>query len=150
MTTPTPPDGGYRYHTAIAIRYGDMDTLGHVNNAKYLTYLEQARVGYFRDLPLWSGGIASHGLILAKVVIDYRAPLTLDDITAEVWTRVSRLGGKSFDLEQRVLCQRAGATVLAAESTSVVVAYDYLTGQSVTIPDEWRARITAFEPALSA
>lgn len=145
--SPTPPEG-YRYYTPMTVRYGDMDTLGHVNNAKYLTYLEQARVSYFRDLPLWNGSLDRTGCILAKVVIDYRLPLTMDDGTVDIWTRISRLGSKSMELEQVINCVRDGQTATALHSTSVVVTFDYVANTSIVIPDDWRGRITDYEPAL--
>lgn len=147
--SPTPPEG-YRYYTPIAVRYGDMDTLGHVNNAKYLTYLEQARVSYFRDLPLWDGGLGSAGCILARVAIDYRLPVTMDDGTVDIWTRISRLGNKSMELEQVINCVRDGQTLTAIHSTSVAVTFDYVANASIVIPDDWRTRITSYEPALQA
>ena len=147
--SPTPPEG-YRYYTPMTVRYGDMDTLGHVNNAKYLTYLEQARVSYFRDLPLWNGSLDGAGCILAKVVIDYRLPLTMDDGTVDIWTRISRLGNKSLELEQVINCVRDGQVLTAIHSTSVAVTFNYVENASIVIPDEWRARITDYEPALQS
>ncbi|NWF69002.1 MAG: acyl-CoA thioesterase [Chloroflexi bacterium] len=133
-----PPDG-FSYHTLIHIRYGDMDTLGHVNNAKYLTYIEQARLGLFRDLGLWTGGPTPVGVIVAKITMEYKLPLTLDDATVDIWTRCSRLGGKSFDIEQ-LLLRRDGA--IAANSQSVMVVYDYEANATTPLPAEWRARLT--------
>lgn len=147
--SPTPPEG-YRYYTPMTVRYGDMDTLGHVNNAKYLTYLEQARVSYFRDLPLWNGSLDRAGCILAKVVIDYRLPLTMDDGTVDIWTRIIRLGNKSLELEQLINCTRDGQILTAIHSTSVAVTFNYVENASIVIPDEWRARITDYEPALQS
>lgn len=71
---PVPPEG-YRYETHIQVRWADLDALGHVNNATYLTYLEQARVSYFNDLGLWDGSIHQLGLIMAKVTLEYRLPV---------------------------------------------------------------------------
>ncbi|MFN8376178.1 MAG: thioesterase family protein [Anaerolineae bacterium] len=133
----------YYYHTPMTIRYGDMDTLGHVNNAKYLTYIEQARISFFRDLQLWQGGIAEIGMIVAKISIDYKLPLTMDDGEVDIWTRCSRLGTKSFDLEQVVL-RRDGAT--AASAVTVMVVYDYQANTSVALPDSWKPRLLASRP----
>jgi acyl-CoA thioester hydrolase len=135
----------YRYSTFIPIRYGDMDTLGHVNNAKYLTYLEQSRISYIRDRGMWDGSLSAQGLIIARIEIDYRAPISMDDGQAVVWTRVSRIGNKSFEMTQVVLAERGGQTLTAAEAKTVIVVYDYTTGVTVPVPDSWRALITQFE-----
>ncbi|MBC6956296.1 MAG: acyl-CoA thioesterase [Chloroflexi bacterium] len=148
MTYDIPAPEGYRYLTVIPIRYGDMDTLGHVNNAKFLTYLEQSRVGYFRDQKLWNGSLSERGLIIARAEIDFRAPMTLDDREAYVWTRVSRLGTKSFDMTHVITVMREGQPVVTADSRTVVVAYDYTLNATVIVPDAWRSLVLAYEPAL--
>ena len=63
------------YHP-IEVRYGDLDPQGHVNNAKYMTYMEQARVAYIRHLGLWPGGsFLDLGIILADARITFRKPI---------------------------------------------------------------------------
>jgi acyl-CoA thioester hydrolase len=136
---------GYRFSYPIDIRYGDMDTLGHVNNAKYLTYLEQARVHYFRELALWDGSVSDTGFIVARIEIDYKLPLSLDDRQAVVYTRTGRMGSKSLDLD--CLIVRAGDEAVAAASRTVMVAYDYVRNQSVPLLNAWRQRISEYDGA---
>lgn len=134
---------GYRFSLPIDIRYGDMDTLGHVNNAKYLTYLEQARVHYFRELALWDGSVSATGFIVARIEIDYRMALSLDDRQAIVYTRTSRLGSKSLDLD--CLITRATDDAIAATARTVMVAYDYVRDTSVALLESWRQRISQYD-----
>jgi acyl-CoA thioester hydrolase len=138
----------FRHRTPIAIRYGDMDTLGHVNNAKYLTYAEHARIRYVEDLGLWDGSQSSSGMIIARVVIDYKLPLTLQDGAVDVWTRCSRMGNKSADFETLIVTRRNGELVVAATCTVTGVAMDYQQNRSIPLPQQWRDIITAYEPAL--
>lgn len=137
----------YRYSTTIPIRYGDMDTLNHVNNATYLTYLEQSRISYIRDRGMWDGSLSAQGLIIARIEIDYRAPISMEDGQAVVWTRVSRIGTKSFDMTQTVRVLRGTQDIIAAEARTVVVVYDYTANTTVAVPDTWRDQINAFESA---
>ncbi|NDJ61235.1 MAG: acyl-CoA thioesterase [Chloroflexi bacterium] len=139
---------GFRHMIPMPLRWGDMDALGHVNNANYLTYLEHARINYVRTLDLWTGEGNVLGMIVAKVVIDYRLPLVAED-EVSVHTRVARLGTKSFDTEQVIARRVDGELQRAAESTITIVVFDYSTGSSAPIPDEWRARVIDYEPALS-
>lgn len=148
MTLQLEAPEGYRYYTPVPIRYGDMDALGHVNNAKYLTYLEQARILYVNHHHLWDGSSSQLGLILAKVTIDYKLPLAMSDGLAHVWTRTSRLGTRSFDMEHIIHCQRDGQTLTAATAQIVMVVFDYQANASVPIPQDWRDRLINFEPAL--
>jgi acyl-CoA thioester hydrolase len=109
------------------VRFRDCDAMGHVNNAVYSTYLEEARIGVLGDLI---------DFILARVEIDFRAELRNGE-DVEVRTRCSRIGTKSFDLEHVVSAE--GRVV--AEARSVLVSYDYGRGESVPVPDELRARL---------
>lgn len=140
----------FRHNIPVTIRFGDLDSLGHVNNAVYLTYLEQARIDYVRTLRLWNGGMSDNpGLIMARAVIDYKLPMTLDDSPATVWTRCSRLGNRSFEMAHRITFQRDGTEQLAATGEITVVVFDYTLNQTVPIPAQWRADLTSYEPGLS-
>ncbi len=139
---------GYRYQIPIEVRFADLDVLGHLNNAKYLTYAEQARIVYVRDVCGWEGDWRNLGMILARTEIDYKLPIDFKD-KATVYVRVSRLGGKSFDMEYIITRQRDDAEEeIAANIKTVMVAYDYEQDRSIAVPDLWRERILAYEPAL--
>lgn len=141
----TPPEG-YRHCTPISIRFADIDRLDHVNNAKYLTYIEQARIIYVDDQTAASG-LERLSMIVAKQTIEYKLPLSLSDKEAEVWTRVSRLGTKSFDMEHLILRSHDGA--VAATGLVVVVCYDYTQEKAVNMTDEWRQYLKHYEPSLT-
>jgi acyl-CoA thioester hydrolase len=105
-----------------------------VNHAVFLTYMESARLAYFKSLGL--GRNPLEGLILARAEVDFRSPIELGE-QVEVGNRVARIGTKSFDLEQEV---RADGR-LAAEGKFVLVAYDYTTSRSQELSAEWRERL---------
>jgi acyl-CoA thioester hydrolase len=111
------------------VRFRDCDAMGHVNNAVYSTYLEEARIGVLGDLV---------SFILARVEIDFRAELRMGE-QVEVRTRCSRIGTKSFDLEHVI----AAGDRVVAEAKSVLVSYDYERGESVGVPEDLRARLEA-------
>jgi acyl-CoA thioester hydrolase len=136
----------FKHYTQIDIRYRDLDALAHVNNAAYLTYLEQARITYFRDIAVWDGHKSPLGVIVARICIDYKLALRLEDQGVMVWTRISSLGNKSFTLGN-MICRIADDSV-AAQSEIVMVAYNYTQDQTVAIPDTWRRAIAAYEPGL--
>jgi acyl-CoA thioester hydrolase len=101
------------------VRFRDCDAMGHVNNAVYSTYLEEARIDVVGSLDAF---------ILARVEIDFRAELHAGE-EIETRTRVGRIGTKSFDLEHEI---RSGER-LVAEARSVLVGYDYATGSSIPL-----------------
>ena len=113
--------------TRDTVRWGDVDAMGHVNNAVFSTYAEQARIEAL-------GGLES--FILARVEIDFRDQVRVGE-SIEVRTRCSRVGTKSLDLEHEIHANGR----LAAEAKSVLVGYDYELGASVPLSDEIRARV---------
>ena len=130
------------------MRYGDLDPQGHVNNAKYLTYMEQARVAYLRHLGLWEGGsFLEIGIILADAHITFRAPIQFG-AALRVGMRIARLGNKSVQSEYRI--EEAADGREYASGASVLVAYDYQRGQTVVLPEAWREKIAEFEGLTQA
>jgi acyl-CoA thioester hydrolase len=109
------------------VRFRDCDAMGHVNNAVYSTFLEEARIEVL-------GGLTD--FILARVEIDFRAEMRAGE-EIEVRTRCSRIGTKSIELAHEIHADGR----LAAEGKSVLVGYDYERGQSVPLSDEVRARL---------
>ena len=111
------------------VRFRDCDAMGHVNNAVYSTYLEQARIGILGDL---------EPFILARVEIDFRAELRADE-DVEVRSRCSDIGTKSFELEHQIWT----GDRMVAEAKSVLVGYDYTVGGSVPLTENQRRRLAA-------
>ena len=118
------------------VRFRDLDPMGHVNNAVFLTYLEQARIAFFERHGL-SVELDDMNMVVARVEIDFRAPVLLDQ-EVEVVVRAGRFGTKSFDFEYELTVD--GEIVAVAKS--VQVAYDYGRGEAVAIPEEWRERLS--------
>jgi acyl-CoA thioester hydrolase len=119
------------------VRYRDLDAFGHVNNAVYLTYLEEARNAFLAHLGLVRD-VADIRMILARTEIDFTSPLRLGE-EVQIGVRPGRLGNKSFDLEYEL---RAGGRVVAAAKV-VLVTYDYERSAPIPVPEEWRERMAA-------
>ncbi|MCB9133965.1 MAG: acyl-CoA thioesterase [Anaerolineales bacterium] len=135
--------GSFHFYHPIEVRYADIDAQGHVNNAKYLTYIEQARMAYLLHLKLWDGkSFMEVGTILAQASINYLAPIHLLQ-PVRVGVRVSRLGNKSLTMHYCLDDVQTGQELATGES--IIVAYDYHAQTSVPIPMSWRKIITDFE-----
>jgi len=137
----------YRHRTEIHIRYGDIDMLHHVNNAKYQTYLEEARIRYCMDVLNWDGDWRRLNMILAKVQVEFRKPLYLND-SLVIHTRVKHIGNKSFTMDYIFVRNNGTEDEIVAEAETVMVAYDPQTGHSIPVADDIRAKMKAFEPTL--
>jgi acyl-CoA thioester hydrolase len=127
---------------SIEVRFRDVDAIGHVNNAVYLTYIESARVAYWLHVTNRSG-VSAVDIILARAEIDFRSPVVLGE-TVEVFVRAVSMRRSSFVLGF-TLTERASGR-LVAEARNVVVYYDYAAKKSRPIPDEIRKRIRAQDP----
>src|SRR5262245_66255332 len=136
---------GYRHLYAQEVAFRDLDAFGHVNNAVYLTYIENARIGYVRDV-LRIESLEGLLMIVASVKIDFRSRANLGE-TLEIGARTTRVGTKSFDLEHEI---RAQDGRLVAEAQTTLVAFDYEADSTMPIPPEWRARIQHYESRSTA
>ena len=119
------------------VRFRDLDPMGHVNNAVFLTYLEQARVAFFSEMGA-ATGLEDMNMIVARVEIDFKAPVRFGQ-EVEVSVRASRFGTKSFDLDYELRVEGE----LVAVAKSVQVAYDYNRREPVAVPAEWREKLSA-------
>jgi acyl-CoA thioester hydrolase len=132
----------------IPVRFSDTDAMGHVNNAKYLTYCEIARIRYWTDVtgePITLGTDRAESLILAEARITYRSPSFHGEIVT-IQTRATRIGRSSFTLEHRLLASQPGTEPrLIAVSESILVRYDYATDAPVPLTEAHVAAIEAFE-----
>ncbi len=124
-------------HT-VQMRFSDTDSMGHVNNARFLTYLEDARIGFLTAIGADGEDFMGNGLIVARITIDYVRPILYngDAVRVEAW--VTRIGTKSFGVDYAIL--QGENTV--ANATSVLVAYDYAAGASRPLTEAERAALT--------
>jgi acyl-CoA thioester hydrolase len=133
----------FRFYYPIEVRYGDLDPQGHVNNARFLTYFEQARIQYVIHLNLWDGrSYFDIGFILADAQVTFLGPVLFGQkIRAGV--RVTRLGNKSLTMEYGLEDIQDGQQL--ARGSAALVTYDYHDWRTIPIPDHWRQTIALFE-----
>lgn len=126
----------------VDVRFRDIDAVGHVNNAVYLTYLEQARLAYWTKLT-GKTELRDIDIILARVEIDYRSPVAYGE-NVDVTVRCVSMKRSSCVLELR-LTERVSRR-LVAEARNVIVYFDYAQKRTMPIPADLRARIRAEDP----
>ena len=136
----------FRVKFPLQIRFNDFDTLGHVNNAVFLTYLEEARVKYFEKVLGHHEGVDwwESGIILANMTIDFKKPI---DGYANYFVsiRCSRIGTKSFDFTYLITREQEGHIEVNAEATSVMVCFNYEKKMTVAVYGEWIEKMEKFE-----
>ena len=123
----------------VPLRWGDMDSLGHVNNVIFLRLLEEARVQFFAGLR--PTGEHGYGVLAARHEIDYLRQLHYSSQPVEIPLWIERIGTASFTTAY-VVRDPAGDVVCAAKT--VIVSIDAATGAAVPIPDGMRARLLPY------
>jgi acyl-CoA thioester hydrolase len=134
----------FRFYHPIEVRYGDLDPQGHVNNAKHLTYFEQARVAYMIELGLFTKdqSFMKIGVIIADVHIAYFEPIYFGQ-NVKVGVHTVKFGTKSMTWEQNIIDADTGREF--AKGEVIIVTYDYNQEKTIPVPQEWRERIIEFE-----
>ena len=125
----------------VSIRWRDMDAFGHVNNAVYLTYVEEAHDEFLR-VTVGEGDGSAH-VVVARVEIDFLAPLTQDDRYVTARCRLESLGTSSIVTSEELV---AGDGRVAARARSVMVKVDRATGRAVPLSEREREALGE-EPA---
>ena len=129
--------------TEIIVRWSDCDPMGHVNNAVYITYMEQARIEFFRKFFGLKAGkriTPDHfRFIIAENSCRYLKPVYVDQ-TLTVEINVTEVKNSSFVFGYEMKDKRTGDAV--ASGRSVQVWFDYKTEKSIPIPEEYRKKLS--------
>lgn len=135
-----PQRSEFRHFLRVPTRWSDMDVVGHVNNARYLTYDESSRIEYFGRLlgkeQSWKG----QGIILARIACDFIAQLK-HPAEVDAAIRITRLGRSSLTTEGGIFVGEQ----CFARTQGVLVWFDYASQSPQPIPESLRASIREFE-----
>ncbi len=114
----------FKHKIKQTVRFADLDAMQHVNNATYLSYLEEGRIAYFNNILNRPKDNMDFGAVVARIEINYIQPLIIGD-EIEILTRVSKLGNKSSDVENMIMVERNGKIIVAAEAVTKLVSYNF-------------------------
>ncbi|MGM0606522.1 MAG: acyl-CoA thioesterase [Halobacteriota archaeon] len=126
------------FGTDVQVRFRDLDTMGHVNNAVYVTFLEQARTAFFVEA--LEVGLHEVDTVIASLSIDYRAPIQLG-ADVRVGMAIGELGRSSVPMTYEIYADGQ----LAATAETVQVLIDRETESSRPIPDDWRETFESYQ-----
>jgi acyl-CoA thioester hydrolase len=136
---------GFRFVHPLEVRFRDLDALGHVNNAVFLTYLESARLAYWLQVT-GRRDLRDMDVILARAEVDYRSPAGYGE-HLDVGVRCASIRRSSLVLEQAIVENTSGR--LVAEARKVLVYYDYAAARPLPLPEALRQKLMAQDPELS-
>ena len=132
-----------KYAVPVDLRFNDMDGLGHVNNAAYLTFLEHARMRFFTE-EAGSESERDFPFIIAHAAVDYKHPMKMGaKPQVTMWT--SRVGGKSWDFDYEITDREKPGRVYATGKT-VQVAYDYYLDRTDSLEGDLKELVLGLRP----
>lgn len=119
------------------MRWGDMDAQGHINNAVYLDYLQEARVDFLLNGPPGLQELLTSGVLVVSHQVEYRQPIEFgrQDLTIRLW--VDAVGGSRFGIGYEIL----DGDRLAARARTAAVPYDLATDSLRRLTDHERTAL---------
>lgn len=137
----------FKHQTKLSTRFMDFDALHHVNNARYLNYLEEARIQYCQDVLGLFSDINQFNVLVARIEIDFMRPILFNS-SITIHTRVSKIGKKSMVFESVICSKQKEKESIVSRALQTLVTFDSATNQSILIPEDIRIKIEAFEKNL--
>ncbi|MEI7676163.1 MAG: thioesterase family protein [Bacteroidales bacterium] len=131
-----------KHRIPIQLRFNDIDSLGHVNNAIYLTYFDLGKSDYFQTVNKEIIDWTKIDIVVANVNIDFFAPTYMHE-KLEVFTKVTNIGNKSLKMLQHLV--NIETKEVKSICYTVMVGYHPELKQSKVISDEWRSAINSYE-----
>ena len=131
----------YRHILPLQIRFNDVDKFGHVNNTVYFQFYDTAKTDYIATV---CKGVDWERLaiVVVKIEAEFLAQIKSDSHIAGR-TRVTKIGNKSFHLEQDVI--DVDTQEVKSRCLSIMVLFDLEHQQTIPLPDEWRQAISCYE-----
>ncbi len=136
----------FRVTTELTVYFSDCDPMGHCNNARFFTFMEQSRVAYYKRLKALDlrtmDPHSSLGFILAEASCTFHSPAQIDE-TLVVGVRTSEMRTRSFIMEYEMREKRSRRLVATGRTAQVM--FDYKEKKSYPIPASLRRKIEALE-----
>ncbi|NOZ34696.1 MAG: acyl-CoA thioesterase [Chlorobi bacterium] len=135
----------FKNKVQILVRYDDLDTLGHVNNKTYLSYLEESRINYLSEVLNLKKNSLDFDVVVGRIDIKYLFPIFLND-DVDVYTRISRIGERSYDFECYVVKNKNNKIQTCAFASVTLVSVDLKTGKTKLNNPKMIDSILKYEP----
>jgi len=124
----------------IKVRVSETDALGHINNANYFTYLEDARIDFLEEM-----GISIKDEVFAFMLVSAKCDFIAQGYFGQILqvnTEVSRIGTKSITLVSDILEKQSGKVIAKGEAT--IVYFNLLDEKTIEIPDAFKTKLQAY------
>lgn len=134
----------FKHSIELNVRFMDLDAMHHVNNARYLNFLEESRIAYSQEVLDMFNNLHDLNVVVARIEIDFLRPITFSEKVI-VYTRVSKIGNKSFVFDS-VICAKINDKVIpSAHALQTIVAFDPKTQKTISLPDTIKQKVADYE-----
>lgn len=134
----------YKHITDVSVRFMDIDALQHVNNARYLNFLEEARISYCQEVLGMFNEIDEFNVLVARIEIDFMKPILFNS-SVKIYTRVPKIGNKSFIFDSVICVSNNEKMEIVSRALQTLVTFDSKTNQTITVPNSIKTNVQAFE-----
>ena len=135
----------FRFWRDVTVRFRDLDPMGHVHHSLSLMYVEDARAAYWREVA-GRPTVPDIDYVIGEVRVRYHERILYPD-NVRVGVRVSRIGGKSIQMEFEIRSPSSGLLLVSGGTTHVM--FDFERGETMDVSPDLRARIEAFEAGIA-
>ncbi len=126
----------FEHWMSLQTRWRDLDAMGHINHAAYLTFMENARLEFYESLGFSTRNSGEvDGIILASMNVQYHQQV-IHPSGLDIGQRIVRVGNKSFDMLTAIFLKDNESPVLSALFT--LVAFNYKLNKTIPAPDKIR------------
>lgn len=122
----------------IPLRWNDFDSLAHVNNVRYLEFMQDGRVALFTSLGLERDYLQRVGHFVARTEIDYLIPISMNESEIQLNMWIEKIGGASYDVGYEII---NSANQICAKAKTVMVTVEVETNTVTRIPDDIRLEL---------
>lgn len=132
----------FRHALDLQSRFTDVDMLGHINNNVYLSFMDLGKLDYFAAISGGKAGVRDIRAVVVNVNVDFYEPSYFGE-PLRVWTAVSRIGERSFTIEQRIVDPVTGHTKCIGSTT--LAGFDPATARGAELDEVLVKAVEKFE-----
>ena len=139
------PLDNFTFSVPIQMRWNDLDPLGHVNNAIFITYFEMGRGRYMlASSPTWDW--TKNMFLIGKIEAVYHKELKLTANNPKVWVRAKKMGGKSFVIQYLITSDdKEGNAMIHASGETTQIMFDTANKTTIPIPEWLKNEFSSYE-----
>ena len=135
----------YKHHIPLQLRFSDFDMIGHLNNSKYQTFLEEARINYFREVIETNTDNWNFNSVVSSITINFIKPIEYGD-KVKLYTRFFNFNPKTHEVQNLFMRKnKNNVEEIVCQANTLMACFDYVTKIPGEFPQDYIKKVNAFE-----